>query len=139
PKAPAAKSTAEAAGATAAERRKDVFQILGIERLFGAVFGAARLIAVAAVERPFRRPLLAAGVDLPAIEPGPFLRIGQQFICGRDRLETLLGRRFSRVEIRMVLLGELAIRGADLVVGRSFRDAERRVGIIGHDVAIYNS
>src|SRR5438132_531064 len=76
---------------------------------------------------PAARPLGAAFVDLAAIVAGALLRIRQDVVGGRDRLEARLGGRLSRVQIGVKLLGELAVGLADLVGGGVRLDPEHLI------------
>ncbi len=56
-----------------------------------------------------RRPLLAVGVDLAAVEPGALIGVGQQFVGGRNLLEPRLRLGVAGIQVGMVLLGQLAV------------------------------
>src|SRR5690242_5342286 len=69
-----------------------------------------------------------AHIHLAAVVAGAFLRVGQDVVRGRDRLETRLGGRLPGVQIGVKLLGELAVRLADLLGGGVRLDAEHLIG-----------
>ena len=74
--------------------------------------------------------LLAAGVDLTAVELPLFLRVRQQPIGGRDFLDPRLGLGVTRIEVGMVLLSKLAIGFADIVLARVAAKSQHSVGIL---------
>ena len=78
------------------------------------------------------RLLLAAGIDVAAVEPRTLIGITQQVVGRRDRLEAFLGHRITRMQIRMVLLGELAVGLADIIRSGLRRHAEHLVWIVSH-------
>ena len=86
---------------------------------------AARLVAIEAARRHF----LAGRVDLAGIEAAALLGIRQDLVGLRDFLELGLGRLVAGVEVGMVLLGELAERLADVVVGGGLGHAKDGIGI----------
>src|SRR5437763_8682676 len=105
----AATATATRAPCTAAapEHLEQIVEIADIHLAFRLVLPALRPFGM----RPVRvaRPLGAAFIDLAAIVARPLLRIRQQLVSRRYRLETRLGGRLARVQIGMELLGELAV------------------------------
>ena len=70
------------------------------------------------------RPLLAAGVDLAEIETAALVRVAQDVIGRGDLLELLLGGLIAGIEVRMQLLGELAVSLGDVLGSCGLRDAE---------------
>ena len=69
------------------------------------------------------------GVRLAGVEGPALFRVAQQGVCGGNVLEPRLGFLVAGVQVRMVLLGELAVSLADLFVRRSLRKPERFIGI----------
>src|ERR1700726_4455154 len=123
----AAGTTARAAGTAAApEHLEQIVEIADIHLAFGLVLPALRPFGV----RPVRiaRPLGTALVDLAAIVARPLLRIRQQFVSRGYRLEARLGGRLAGVQIGVELLGELAVRLADLVGAGGRLNAEHLIG-----------
>src|SRR5690349_10920038 len=74
------------------------------------------------------RPLRAALIDFAPIVAGSLVRVREQIVSGGDRFETSLRLRLPRVEIRVELLGELAVGLADLVGTGVRLDAEHLIG-----------
>src|SRR5690606_32548261 len=83
-----------------------------------------------AVEGLLGRLLRPRGVDLAAIEARALVGVRQQLVRRGQRLEPFGRGRVARVQVRVVLLRQLAESGADLVGGRGAADAERDVGIV---------
>jgi hypothetical protein len=74
------------------------------------------------------------GINLAAVEPrAPFL-FTNDVIGGLSLEETGLHVRITGFQIRMVLLGELAIRLADLIRGRIARNAKNFIGIFRYEL-----
>src|SRR5262249_49524531 len=94
-----------------------------IETSIGTISSALRAAGIGAIERVVS-PLLPRGVDLAAVETGALVRIRQQVIGAGNVLE--LGRRLgaARIEVRMMLFGQLAVGLFDLVRAGGFRAAE---------------
>src|SRR5206468_8060810 len=91
-----------------AESRKKVLQIAEIHFSFGLVLAAAGAFGVSPIIRA-RPPLGAALVDFAAVVARPLVRVADQVIGGRNRLEPCFGFGFPGVQVGMKLLGELAI------------------------------
>ncbi len=87
---------------------------------------------IIAVEMLARWALGAGSVDLPGIETLAFVDIAQEIVGGRDLLELLLRGFVTRIEIRVQLLGELAIGALQLGCGGSRGHSEHLIGIV-HD------
>src|SRR2546429_7593803 len=102
-------------GPSTAEHLEQIIEIADIHLALGPVLPPLRALGM----RPIgmARPLGAAFVDLAAIVAGALLRIRQDDVGGRDRLEARLGGRLPRGQIVVKLLGELAVGLADLVGG----------------------
>src|SRR3546814_8241474 len=83
----------------------------------GAVLaaGAAARAGLVAVEAALPRRLLSAGVDLAAVEALTLLGIAQDAVSLGDLLELLLDGLVARVDVRVQLLGQLAVGALDLV------------------------
>ena len=62
-------------------------------------------------------------VDLASVELLAFLGVSDDVESGADALEPLFSRLVPGVGVRVMLLGELAERLADLVGARAARDA----------------
>ena len=77
----------------------------------------------------FVEPALARRVDLAAIELSPLLGIRQNRIGGGHSFESLFGLRVSRVEVWVVLLGQLSVRVPDGVLARVTRHAKSGVWV----------
>jgi hypothetical protein len=78
-----------------------------------------------------------AGGDLAElVVEGALLLVAEHVEGGGDVLELLLRLLVARVDVRVVLLGELAVGLLDLVVAGRLGDAERCVevfgGVVGH-------
>src|SRR5262249_47485312 len=58
--------------------------------------------------------------------------IGEDVVGDRDLLELLLGGLVARIDVRVMLARQLAVRLADLVRRRGPRHAQRLVGILRH-------
>ena len=109
-----------------AERREQILQIAQIHLAFGLVsppLSAFRMASIIAA----RRPLGAGFVDFTPVVPRPLVGIGEQIVGGGDRLEARFRFGFAGVQIRVKLLGELAIDLADLVRAGVGLDAEHLV------------
>jgi hypothetical protein len=78
------------------------------------------------------RALGTGGVDLAAVEAGALFRVAQQVVGGRDILELVRRLGVARVEVRMELLGELAVSLVNLVLGRALGNAQDLVGVFAH-------
>src|SRR6185312_13133866 len=89
------------------------------------------LVGVIAVEA-LRRTLRAGRVDLAAIEAPTLLGIAQQVVGGGNLLELVFRLALARIEVRVMLLGELAIGLADVLVAGVLRDAENLIGVQCH-------
>jgi hypothetical protein len=59
----------------------------------------------------------------------PALRVREDLVCLLYLFETRLGRLVARVQVRVVLPGELAVCGRYLLVGGALADAEDLVVI----------
>src|ERR1700716_3620222 len=90
-----------------AEHLEQIIEIADIHLALGPVLPPLRALGM----RPIgiARPLGSAFVDLAAIVAGALLRIRQDVVGGRDRLEARLGGRLPRVQIGVKLLRELAV------------------------------
>ena len=71
-----------------------------------------------------RHALVAVGVNLAAVEAALAGWVRKQIESGRGALEPLLGRAVAGAHIRVQLLGELAVRAANIVGGRASAYAE---------------
>ena len=109
-----------------AERSEQILEIAQIHLAFGLVspplsaFGMPPIIAA-------RRPLGAGFVDFTPVVARPLIGIGEQIVGGGDRLEPRFRFGFAGVQIRVKLLGELAIDLADLVGAGVGFDAEHLI------------
>lgn len=92
------------------------------------ILRSAGRIAVVAPLRPFG----PARVDLSAVEAGARLRVPQQIVGSRRRLEARLGRGIVGIEIRMVRARDPAICLLDLGHRRRLRQSESVIGVVGH-------
>ena len=116
---------------------ENIGEILGLavaaarRRAFIGVFMPARPARMVRIARPLR-PLRAGRVNLAIVVAGPFGRVGKNVIGRRDRLEPLLRRLIAGVQVRMILLRQLAIGRADLLRGGAFADAQGFVKICRH-------
>src|SRR5215472_9608114 len=107
-------ASARPAAAARAEGGKQIFEVAQIHLALGLIFPALRALGVIAVVAA-RRPLGAAFVDFAAIVARPLFGIGEEIISRRNRLEPRFRLGLARVQIRMKLLGELAIGLTDFV------------------------
>ena len=89
---------------------------------------AAGIFAVVAL----LRRLLAGGVDLAAVVAAALLLVAEDAIGRRDLLELLLGRLVAGVEVRMQLLGELAIGLGDVLGLGGLGDADYGIEVFCH-------
>src|ERR1700751_1746196 len=113
-----------------AESGEQILEIAQIHLAFRLVFPALRTLGLAAVI-PARRAFGAALVVFTPIVACAFVRVREQIISGRDRFETRFCLRLTRVQIRMKLLGKLAIRLA-YIVGAGVRfDTQHLVWCLG--------
>src|SRR5258708_28715351 len=97
-----------------AECREQILQIAQIHLAFGLVpppLSAFRMTPVIAA----RRALGTGLVDFTPVVPSPLFGIGQQVVSRGNRLEACFRLWFPGVQIRVKLLGELAVDLADLV------------------------
>jgi hypothetical protein len=85
--------------------------------------------AIAAVEAA---RLTAAGVDLARIVAAALVRIAQNVEGGGNLLEGLFGGLVAGIAVRMILLGQLPVRGTDLVVGRATLYVQDLIQIVVH-------
>ena len=108
-------ATARTAAGLAEQVGDDVAEAAGVE---------ARLPAAAA-------PDVRERVGERAVVLLALLRVAEDVVCLRDRLEALLGLRVTRVLVGVVLARELAVRLLDLVLARLAADAEHLVMILG--------
>jgi hypothetical protein len=74
----------EAARAAAENIAEDAGEVVRIEARPGAVFSAARRVAVVAIEGTLGRLLRARCVDFAAIEAGALFGIGKEIVGRRD-------------------------------------------------------
>jgi len=79
-----------------------------------------------------RRLLGAAAVDLAAIETRALFLIADNAIGCRDLLEFVLGLLVARVEVRMQLLGKLAIGALNILLRGVPFYAQNFIGITAH-------
>ena len=93
----------------AEEIGEQVFRVEAAE-IAGTGSGAASAARI----RPVKRAFVTVGVDLPTVEPAALLRIRQQVVGARNVLEALLDIGPPRIEVRVILLGELAVSLFDL-------------------------
>src|SRR5262249_9140595 len=112
----AAEAVAARAAAALAEHLEDVAHVgerfVAAATLVLEAARAARLVAIEATRRHF----LAGGIDLAGVEAPALLGVGQDLVGLGDFLELGLGCLVARIEVRMMLLGELAEGLADLLV-----------------------
>ena len=108
-----ASAPAQCAGAAAAlaeDPRQDVVHPVhvGEARVAGIDMGSVPLreVPIVALAGAFG----ARGIDLAAIETGALVRIAQEIVSGRDLLECFLGLLVAGIEVRVQLLGQLAVR-----------------------------
>src|ERR1700677_1388264 len=112
-------------GAPAQELREQIVALRKVPVSRLALIGVAALGGVIAIIAGVRRRLFRPrGVDLASVEAPSLLRVGKQIVGRGDFLEPLLGRLVARIEIRVQLLGELSVGGADLVGRSGLGDAE---------------
>ena len=94
---------------------EEAFQILVIDKvLLRPIAPGAAGIGEATVE--VARGFGAGSVDLAPVEAGALFRIGQKRIGGGNVLEACLGIRFPRIQVRVVLLRQLAVSLADVFI-----------------------
>src|SRR5580700_3731199 len=122
------------AASPAAGRAEGGEQILEVAQIHLAVgpvsppLSAFRLTSIIAA----RRALGAGFVDFTPIVPRPLVGIREQVVGCRDFFERRFRFGFSRIDVGMKLLGELAIGFADLVRTSVRFDAEQLIGCLRH-------
>src|SRR5262245_51830682 len=141
-------------GATATKKRPEKVgeRILIAEEIVHLFFGHRAVTARAHVDRPgaalaahvaerragTARPWSLAGLRLLVHPPVraelvvllPLVGIAQDLVRFVDFLEARLGRLVPRIDVRMKLAGELAVRLLDLFFRRRLRDAEGLVIVL---------
>jgi hypothetical protein len=78
------------------------------------------------------RALLAGGIDFAAVVLPPLLGIVQDGVGRRGFLELRLSRVVARIEIRVILLGELPVGLAYLIGARGLGHAEHGIEVVCH-------
>src|ERR1700677_4339316 len=112
-------------GAPAQELREQIVALRKVPVSRMALIGVAALGGVIAIVAGIRRRLFRTrGVDLASVKAPPLLRVGKQIVGGADLLEPLLRLLVARIEIRVQLLGQLSVGGANLVGRSGLGDAE---------------
>ena len=96
------------------------------------VFEAGAGFGVLAVELAFRlrrRLLRTAGVDFAAVKTRPLLLVAENSVSGGNLLEAGFRSFVAGMQVRVVLLGETAVRLADFALRRLAGDAQRLVWV----------
>src|SRR5439155_10009940 len=86
-----------AAGTTASEHREQIVEIVDVDFTLGLVLPALGTLGM----RPIgiAGPLRAALVDLAAVVACPLLRVGQEVVRRRHRLEARFGGGLARAQV----------------------------------------
>jgi hypothetical protein len=131
----AERARAPAAAEHAAEqlREVDLRPLVAVEAAATEAAGVERAIAGLAAEAA--RGLATVGVDLAQVELLALLGVADDVEGGADLLELLLGLLVPRIGVRVMGLGELAERLADLVRGRGAGNAEFLIGVARQGVS----
>jgi hypothetical protein len=99
--------------------RQKLFQILVARKtVLGRMRAIGGPIGEIAIVLPLR-PFGSGGIDLTRIEPSPGLLVLQQIVCGRNRLELLLGTLVTRMQVRMAFARQLLERILDILLACS--------------------
>jgi hypothetical protein len=105
--------------------------VLGIDKIPKA--GIAGISVVAALGKiaikVLRRPILTGSIDFAAVEASSLGGIVEQIISRGYLLEQLFGLLVSRIQVRMQLLGELAIGLLDVLLRRIGLHTQDRIRI----------
>ena len=81
-----------------------------------------------------RRTLSASFVDFTPVVPRPLIGIGEQVVSRGDLFEPSFRLGLTRIDVRVKLLGEIAVDLADLVGAGVRFDAQHLVGGLRHPV-----
>jgi hypothetical protein len=114
-------------------RQVDLRPLLAMEAAAPEAAGVERAIAGLAAEAA--RGLTTIGVDLAKVELLALLGVADDVEGGADLLELLLGLLVPGIGVRMVGLGELAKRFANLVRGRGAGNAKLLIGVARQGVS----
>src|SRR5262249_22855584 len=81
--------------------------------------------------------LVAGGVDLAAVEARPLVGVAADVIGGGDLLEPLFRPLVAGIEVRVQLLRQRAVGGADLVLRGLRLHAQHGIGILAHVALLF--